>query len=69
MTAAAHRYGFPMSNNCNNKLVSLPTEYSKRRVAKKEMPEDVDEVGYSFIYTNEEVQRITKTMPLRDFTY
>ena len=36
--------------------------------ARKEMPEDVDEVSYSFI-TNEEVQRITKTMPLCDFTY
>ena len=36
---------------------------------RKEMPEDVNEVGYSFNYTNEEVQRASKRMPLSSMQY
>ena len=37
--------------------------------ARKETPEEVDEVGNNFIYTSEEVQRIIKTMLLRDSVF
>lgn len=36
---------------------------------RNETKADVDEVGGSFTYTNEEVQHIMKTMPLRDLIY
>ena len=36
---------------------------------RNETQADVDEVCGSFTYTNEEVQHIMKTMPLRDFIY
>ena len=34
-----------------------------------ESPDESEEVNYSFLYTNNEVQKVIKTIPLRDFIY
>ena len=36
---------------------------------RKETADDVEEINYSFVYTNNDIQRIMKTSPLRNFIY
>ena len=35
----------------------------------EESPEETEEVDYSFLYTNTEVQKVIRTTPVRDFIY
>ena len=64
-----HRHGFPQLNKLEVCWFLCLKSMVKGELVRKETPEDADEVGHSFIYTNEEVQRIMKTMSLGDFIY
>jgi|GEM_PF-6720078 len=56
-----------------NKLESCWTGFLRGMIRggwnRKKTPEDADEHNFSFVYTNEDVMRITKAIPLRNYIH